>query len=117
MDEVKNVGAGRLKHLRASDRSMTFEDDYMEIEEGTRGLIKAVDPKGEIVGLEFIEPEEMWSDPDVMDEYLETLEDGILVTVIVPDSERLEAEAMLREEVGKSVRVLPYRECATAAWR
>jgi hypothetical protein len=61
-----------------------------------------------VAALEFIEPEELWSDPDAVEEYAETLDDGIPVTVIVPDDERLEAEAMLREEVGWKVRVLSY---------
>lgn len=117
MDEVSRVTAGRLKHLRASEGEMTFEDDYMDTEEGTRGLIRIVDPKGEVAALEFIEPEEMWADPDAVEEYAETLEDGIPVTVIVPDDERLEAEAMLREEAGRKIRVLPYGESGSAGWR
>ncbi len=117
MDEVCKVTAGRLEHLRASGGGMMFEDDYMGTEEGTRGLIRVIDPKGDVVALEFIEPEELWSDPDAVEEYAETLEDGIPVTVIVPDDERLNAEAMLREEAGRKIRVLPYGESATAGWR
>jgi hypothetical protein len=117
MDEVSRVTAERLEHLRAIEGSMQFEDDYMDTEEGTRGLIRVLDPKGEVAALEFIEPEELWSDPDAVEEYAETLDDGIPVTVIVPDDERLEAEAMLREEVGWKVRVLSYNESASAGWR
>jgi hypothetical protein len=117
MDETNRVGQRRLEHLRRSDDESSFEDDYMDTEVGTRGLIRITDKKGEVVALEFIEPEEMWADPDAVEEYSETLDDGIPVTVIVPDEERLDAEAMLREEVGKRVRVLSYSESASAGWR
>lgn len=117
MDQVRDVGSGRLKRLQTEEGKVTFEDDYMDTELGSRGLIRIIDPKGDVVALEFIEPEQMWADPDAVEEYSETLEDGIAVTVIVPDSERLEAEAMLREEAGRRIRVLSYGESASAGWR
>jgi hypothetical protein len=117
MDQVRDVGSRRMEHLQAAADDVTFEDDYMDTEEGTRGLIRIIDPKGEVVGLEFIEPEEMWADPDAVEEYSETMEDGIAVTVIVPDDERLEAEAMLREQAGRKIKIIPYRESAIAGWR
>ncbi len=117
MEEVIDVGERRLKHLRSVNSGSAFEDDYMDTEVGTRGLIRVMDPKGEVIALEFIEPEEVWADPDAVEEYTETMKDGIPVTVIVPDGERLEAEAMLREMVGRHVRVLSYAESASAGWR
>ena len=116
MEEVNSVGARRLEFLGSSDPGLSFEDDYMDTEWGTRGLIRVMDREGEVIALEFIEPEEMWGDPDAAEEYAETLEDGIPVTVIVPDSERLEAEALLREEAGRGIRVLSYSQSASASW-
>lgn len=116
MDEVVAIGKRRLEHLRRERQDMTFEDDYMDTEVGTRGLVRAIDARGEVAALEFIEPEEMWADPDAVEEYAETMEDGIAVTVIVPDRERLQAEALLREEAGKGIRVLSYGESASAGW-
>lgn len=116
MDEVAAIGKRRLEHLRRERQDMTFEDDYMDTEVGTRGLVRAIDARGEVAALEFIEPEEMWADPDAVEEYAETMEDGIAVTVIVPDRERLQAEALLREEAGKGIRVLSYGESASAGW-
>jgi hypothetical protein len=117
MDEINDVGSRRLRHLQATEGELSFEDDYMDTEVGTRGLIRIIDHKGDVIGLEFIEPEEAWADPDAVEEYSDTLEDGISVTVIVADKERLHAEAMLREEVGKRIRVLSYGESAIAGWR
>jgi hypothetical protein len=116
MDEVEAIGKRRLELLRDRHRDMTFDDDYMDTEVGTRGLVRAIDARGEVAGLEFIEPEGVWADPDAVEEYAETMEDGIGVTVIVPDKERLEAEALLREEAGKEIRVLSYKESTDAGW-
>ncbi|MBI0584100.1 MAG: hypothetical protein ISF22_07720 [Methanomassiliicoccus sp.] len=110
MDIVEGIVKKRLEALRSRGDGSSYEDDHMETECGTRGLIRITDRQGEVVGLEFIEPEDLWFDPDAVEEYAETLEDGISVTVIVPDEERLRAEATLREEVGREVKVLSYSE-------
>ncbi len=108
MDAVREAGAARLEELRQERPGVAFEDDYMDTEVGTRGLVRWLDARGEVTALEFIEPEGFWSDPDAVEEYADTLEAGIAVTIIVPSSEALEAEAFLREEVGGNVAVLTY---------
>jgi hypothetical protein len=110
MASVEGVTKARLGLLRGGGSHWTFEDDYMDTEVGTRGLIRVMDRPGEVTALEFIEPEEFWADPDAVEEYGETLADGVGVTVIVPDDERADAEEMLGEEVGKAVIVLGYSE-------
>jgi hypothetical protein len=108
MDAVMSAGASRLQRLREEFPGLRFEDDYMDTEVGTRGLIRWLDTKGEVTALEFIEPEAFWADPDAMEEYSETMDLGIKVTVTVPSSEALEAEAFLREEVGGRITILTY---------
>ena len=115
MDEVEAIGKRRLELLRDRHRDMTFDDDYMDTEVGT-GARSGHRRERRGGGLEFIEPEGVWADPDAVEEYAETMEDGIGVTVIVPDKERLEAEALLREEAGKEIRVLSYKESTDAGW-
>jgi len=108
---VEEVTRARLE-LLSGDGSIRAEDDYMDTEVGTRGLVRIKDRRGSLIGLEFIEPEEVWADPDAVEEYAETLEDGIHVTVVVPDVELADARALLSEEVGKAVQVLAYSETA-----
>jgi hypothetical protein len=108
MTSVEGVTKARLGLLQGVGSRWTFEDDYMDTEVGTRGLIRVLDRQGNVTGLEFVEPEEFWADPDAVDEYAETLADGIEVTVIVPDAERADAEELLGEDVGKAVTVLGY---------
>lgn len=110
MDLVQEVIENRIKYHRMDRPDMTFEEDLMETECGTRGLIRIINSQGEVIGLEFIEPEGFWADPDAVEEYAETLEDGIIITVIVPDDEGLGAEALLREEVGKDIMVIKYSD-------
>ncbi len=105
---VEDVTRARKKLLEASAPHMAFEDDYMDTEEGTRGLVRIMGPGGNVAGLEFIEPEEFWADPDAVEEYAETLGDGVHVTVIVPEGEKGDAEELLHQEVGKAVEVLTY---------
>jgi len=116
MEEVIEVGKRRLERLRSDHGGAIFEDDYMDTEAGTRGLIRMVGPKDDIIALEFIEPEGVWADPDALEEYAETVEGGIHVTVIVPDADRSEAEAVLGEAIGKHIKVLSYTESASASW-
>lgn len=104
---VEEVAKARVKALSA-DQAVTAEDDYMDTEVGTRGLVRILDRSGEVVGLEFVEPEEVWADPDAVEEYAETVAEGISVKVIVPDEERDDAEEYLAEAVGKAVEVLGY---------
>jgi hypothetical protein len=110
MDAVMSAGAARLRDLQKDFPDLSFESDYMDTEVGTRGLIRQLDSRGEVTGLEFIEPEAFWADPDAVEEYSETVELGIKVTVLVPSSEALEAEAFLREEVGRGITILPYED-------
>ncbi|NLT37770.1 MAG: hypothetical protein GXX95_06400 [Methanomassiliicoccus sp.] len=110
MDMVMMAGAARIQRLREEFPDTAFEDDYMDTEVGTRGLIRRLDPRGEVTELEFIEPEAFWADPDAVEEYSETLGMGIKVTVLVSASEALEAEAFLREEVGGGITVLAYED-------
>lgn len=111
MEKVQQVTKERMAKLKEANSGKVFEDDYMDTEVGMRGLIKVFDPDDEEVrGLEFIEPEEFWADPDALEEYAETLSDEIAVTVIVPAEEKGEATEMLHEAVGKKVVVLGYDE-------
>jgi hypothetical protein len=110
MVSVEGVTKARLGLLRGGGSRWTFEDDYMDTEVGTRGLIRIMGRPGDVTALEFIEPEEFWADPDAVEEYAETLADGIGVTVIVPDDERADAEETLGEDVGKAVTVLGYSD-------
>jgi len=112
MAGVEEVTKDRMRLLGSAHPELVLEDDYMDTEEGLRGLIRKLDRRGEVVGLEFVEPEELWADPDVVEEYAETLEEGIEVTVIVPTAEKLGAEALLREEAGP-VTVLGYDDIGT----
>jgi hypothetical protein len=105
---VVDVTGARMKLLEASAPHLIFEDDYMNTEVGTRGLVRIRDRRGKVVGLEFIEPAEFWADPDAVEEYAETLEEGVHVTVIVPDEEKADAEELLGEQVGKAVEVRAY---------
>lgn len=108
MVEVAEVAEQRMARLKKANPERTFEDDYMDTEAGTRGLIRIFGFDGEVSALEFIEPEELWADPDALEEYSETLSDGLGVTVIVPSEEKAGAEGMLRETVGDKVVVLGY---------
>lgn len=114
MATAEDVASRRLKELRKSKPYMNFEDDYMDTEEGVRGLIRAISADESIEGLDFIEPEGLWSDPDVIEEYRETLEEGYRVTVIVPTEELDAARAMLSEVVGHNLVVLGYDEAGHA---
>jgi hypothetical protein len=109
MTTVEDVTRSRLRLLQQANPQLVYEDDYMDTEEGLRGLIRAMDGRENVVGLEFVEPEGLWADPDAVEEYAETLEEGIAVTVIVPPAERADAEALLRAEAGE-VTVLGYDE-------
>jgi hypothetical protein len=106
---VEMVVKARFKLLNAQGGGYV-EDDYMDTEVGTRGLIRKMDKSKDVIGLEFVEPEEVWADPDAVEEYGETINDGISVTVIVPDEEKEDAEEYLAEAVGKGVMVLGYSE-------
>lgn len=108
MDPVEDATRRRLQALEAGNKALTFEDDYMDTEVGTRGLIRIIGPDGEVAGLEFVEPEEFWFDPDAVDEYRDTVSDGFHVTVIVPPNEVEDATAFLNEELGSAVQVLGY---------
>ena len=111
MVKVEKVTKERMAKLKEANPGKVFEDDYMDTEVGTRGLIKIFGPDDEeVMGLEFIEPEEFWADPDALEEYSETLSDEITVTVIVPAEEKDDAQEMLHETVGKKVVVLGYDE-------
>jgi hypothetical protein len=107
MTSVHDVLKGRLMLLQSENPDLTFEDDQMDTELGTRALIRVLDGD-EVMALEFIEPEELWLEPDAADEYVETVEEGIQVTVIVPTEEKEEAMDILGSE-GK-VKVLGYDE-------
>ena len=109
MAEVGEVARERMGKLGEANPGRKFEDDYMDTEFGTRGLIRVFGYEDDVVALEFIEPEEMWADPDALEEYRETLSDGIGVRVIVPAEEKRDAADMLREIIGKAV-VLGYDE-------
>ncbi len=61
---VEEVAKQRIGILTDLFPQLVFEDDYMETEDGVRALIRIMDRNGEVKGLEFIEPEELWSDPD-----------------------------------------------------
>ena len=98
---VDGCDRARTKLLEAGAPHLIFEDDYMNTEVGTRGLVRIRDRRGDVIGLEFIEPEEFWADPDAVEEYAETLEEGVHVTVIVPDGEKADAEELLHEEAGQ----------------
>jgi hypothetical protein len=107
---VTEVTQARAKLLEATISHMIIEDDYMNTEVGTRGLIRIRDRRGNVVGLEFVEPEEFWADPDAVEEYAETLGEAVHVTIIVPDAERADAEELLHDVVSKAVEVLAYSD-------
>ncbi len=111
MSTVPDVLKGRLMLLQNENPSLTFEDDQMDTGDGIRGLIRVIDGD-DTIALEFIEPEEMWQEPDVLEEYIETAEEGVGVTVIVPNGEKEDA----REEIGEDggIRVLGYDEIGSS---
>lgn len=113
MDPVEAVTKSRLKALQGREKTFIFEDDYMDTEVGMRGLIRISRPNGDIAGLEFIEPEEFWMDPDAVEEYKDTLAEGYHVTVIVPTAELEDARDLLQEEAGSGVVVLGYDEVSS----
>lgn len=110
MVKVPEITKDRMAKLKEANPGRMFEDDCMDTEVGTRGLIRIFGYGDEVTALEFIEPEELWADPDALEEYSETLSDGIGVTVIVPSEEKGGAEEMLRETIGGKVVVLGYHE-------
>lgn len=110
---VMDVTRARTKLLEAGTPHLIFEDDYMNTEVGTRGLVRIRDRRGNVIGLEFIEPEEFWANPDAVEEYAETLGEGVHVTVIVPDGEKADAEELLHEMAGAAVEVLAYGDIGT----
>lgn len=114
MVEAAEVTRQRLAKLREANPGRTLEDDYMDTEIGTGGLIRIFGHGGGITALEFIEPEELWADPDALEEYAETLSDGLGVTVIVPSEEKPAAEEMLRETVGGRAVVLGYGDIGSS---
>lgn len=111
MSTVPDVLKSRMMLLQNENPSLTFEDDSMDTELGIRGLIRVLDGD-EMIALEFVEPEEMWQEPDVMEEYAETVEGALEVTVIVPEGEKGDAEAELGQE--GSIRVLGYDEIGSS---
>lgn len=114
MVEVGEVTEQRMAKLKEANPGRTLEDDYMDTEVGTRGLIRIFGYGGEVAALEFVEPEELWGDPDALEEYNETLSDGIGVTVIVPPEEKAAAAEMLRETIGDKVAVLGYDDIGSS---
>lgn len=107
MSTAPGMLKSRLTLLQNENPSLTFEDDWMDTEEGTRALIRVIDGD-DMIALEFIEPEGMWQEPDVIEEYAETAEEGIGITVIVPDDEKDDARNEIGPESG--IRVLGYSE-------
>ena len=93
MTSVHDVLKGRLMLLQSENPDLTFSDQ-MDTELGT-GAHQGLD--GDMIALEFIEPEELWLEPDAADEYRDGGE-GIQVTVIVPTEERREAMDILGSE-------------------
>jgi len=114
MTTAPDVLKGRLMFLQSENPSLTFEDDRMETEYGERCLIRVFDSSDNVIALEFIEPEELWQDPDAVEEYIETAVEGIEVTVIVPSAEKADAEGALRQDAGDQVRVLGYDEIGSS---
>lgn len=111
MSTVPDVLKSRMMLLQNENPLLTFEDDSMDTELGTRALIRVLHGD-EMIALEFVEPEEMWQELDVMEEYTETVEGGLEVTVIVPGDEKEDAEAELGQE--GSIRVLGYDEIGSS---
>jgi len=110
MDKVKAVAARRLAQLKKADPGKDYEDDYMDTDLGTRGLVRTYDGE-DIAALDFIEPAGDWSEEeveDVLDEYLESLDDGIEVTVIVSKDELADVKAGLDKASRGRIKVLSY---------
>mgnify|MGYP000843910779 CR=1 FL=1 len=114
MTTAPDVLKARLMLLQAENPSLEFEDDRMETEYGDRALIRVFDSSGNLIALEFIEPEELWQDPDAVEEYIETALEGIEVTVIVPTEEKAEAEDALGHDAGGQVRLLGRDEISSS---
>lgn len=111
MTTAPDVLKSRMMLLQNENPLLTFEDDSMDTELGIRALIRVFNGD-EMIALEFIEPEEMWQEPDVLEEYAETVEDGLEVTVIVPRDEKKDAETELGQVQG--LRILGYDEIGSS---
>ena len=111
MSIISDVLANRLTLLQSINSTLSFEGDTMDTPIGTRALIRVLD-NGELIALEFIEPEGMWSESDVLEEYAETVEEGINTTIIVSENEK----DKIREEFGQDsiIKIISYDEIGSS---
>ncbi len=100
----------RIEAILRSDPSLCADYEVVrDREEGMDwGLIVIMDDTSEIVRCEFIESEVSWMRPEAIDEYNELADEGVPVTVVVPNEAFLAMSTRAQKYGSRDISVFGY---------